>query len=251
MCMQSEYTINPVLECCTSLFALMAPVKDADRGANMKSDYRETVLSGFDEMERMAFERQLSMQVVRDAKYAMAAYIDECILSSEWSGRLDWMGHPLQQEFFGDHLAGEGFFEKLSELRQKGESVKDLLELYYVCLQMGFEGIYRMRGIEQLMALQVDLHAQVDGYNKNTNTRLSPKGIPDDGFLGKVNREVPYWVIVTVSIGMVFFGYLGYAAAVSSKANSSADYIRSIDHEIYGKNTNVHNGILSKHKEIG
>jgi len=231
--MSARAKVNPVLECCTSLFAMTAPFKAADRGANLDAGYRETILAGFEEMERMAFERQLTMQIVKDAKYAMAAYIDECVLSSDWPGRLDWMGQPLQLEFFGDHLAGEGFFERLGALRQRGEEAKDVLELYYVCLQMGFEGIYRVRGIEQLMALQVDLHSQIDGYGRALDTRLAPDGAPSEGMLTKVGRDIPYWVIVTVAVGAIFFGYAGYSAAVVHKANTSVDAIKQMDREVF------------------
>ncbi len=212
---------NPLLECAETIFSLIAVFKKGDRGASLDLDTREKILGGFDTMERMAFERQIGSIVLKDAKYALAAYIDEAVLSSNWPGRTEWMGRPLQLELFGDHLAGEGFFERLTHLRQGGEANAHLLELFYVCLQLGFEGVYKIRGLEQLMALQVDLRSQIEGYQGVTDPRLSPAGAPAAPLMARVRREVPYWVITVVTVSIIFFTYLGYSMAVTRLVDSS------------------------------
>ncbi|HEB58434.1 MAG TPA: DotU family type IV/VI secretion system protein [Gammaproteobacteria bacterium] len=230
--MARQLTTNPLLECCTSLFALMTPFKAADRGAGIPEGYRENIIAGFNELERMAFEREITMQVVKDARYALAAYIDEVVLTSDWPGRLDWMAKPLQLEFFGEHLAGEGFFSRLAELRQDGARSLDLVELYYVCLQMGFEGVYRLKGIEQLMALQVDLRSQIESHRGATTARLSPNGLPKEGMLARARKEIPYWVIGTVTAAVFFFTYLGYSIAIQSFTESSVESIVSYHKQV-------------------
>ena len=202
--------INPLMECCAHLFALVMPLRAGRQSVHLAEDFREQVESGFDVLERMAFERQIATGTVQDAKYAMAAFIDESVMASEWPGRLDWMSRPLQLEYFGEHLAGERFFEKLKHLRQGGEQNLNLLELYYACLQLGFEGIYKMHGLEQLMALQVDLRSQIDGYRGVADPRLSPDGIVKTNVFARVGRNIPYWVIGVVTGAVVFFAYAGY-----------------------------------------
>ncbi len=212
---------NPLLECAEPIFSLLAVFTKGDRGASLELEYREKILAGFDTMERLAFERQIGSTALRDAKYALAAYIDEAVLSSDWPGRLEWMGRPLQLELFGDHLAGEGFFERLTQLRQGGEANADLLELFYTCLQLGFEGIYKIKGLEPLMALQVDLRSQIEGYQGVIDPRLSPAGVPAVPLIARVRREVPYWVITVVTVSVIFFTYLGYSLAVEKLVDSS------------------------------
>lgn len=218
--------VNPLLECGETIFSLMAVFIKGDRGAGLGPDYRDKILSGFDIMERMAFERQIGSLVLKDAKYALAAYIDEAVLSSAWPGRSQWMSRPLQLELFGDHLAGEGFYDRLTQLRQGGEANLDLLELYYVCLQLGFEGVYKIRGLEQLMALQVDLRSQIEGYRGVLDPKLSPQGVPTVPLISRVGREVPYWVITVVTVAVIFFTHLGYSMALTKLADRS---VASID----------------------
>lgn len=151
---------NPLMSCCEPLFSLVAPLKDDKKASSIDADFREKILADFIAMEKEAFERQIGMVEYKDAKYALAAYIDELVLTSTWPGRLEWMSRPLQLEFFGEHTAGEGFFTRLANLRQGGEENLYLLELFYYCLQLGFEGVYKIKGLEHLMALQVDLKAR-------------------------------------------------------------------------------------------
>lgn len=219
--------INGLLECSQTLFRLTAQLREGNPARLSAEDFREQILKGFDELERMAFERQIGMVILKDAKYALAAFVDEAVLGSSWSGRLSWMSHPLQLEMFGEHVAGEGFFERLAELRQGGEANLELIELFYVCLQLGFEGIYKVRGLEQLMALQVDLRSQIEGYRGVVDPRLAPQGVPREGLFTKVRREVPYWVIGVTTLALVCFGYLGYAWTLGNLATDSLRDMRA------------------------
>lgn len=213
--------VNPFLECSQNIFSQVAGLRAPGSSVKVREDFRERLLEAFDDLERKAFERQIPMVMLKDAKYALAAYVDEAVLGSDWPGREAWMGRPLQLEMFGDHVAGEGFFERLVHLRQGGEANLDVIELYYVCLQLGFEGIYKVRGLEQLMALQVDLRSQIEGYRGVTDPRLAPQGVSREGILSRVRREVPYWVIGVVTVSILFFGYIGYAYTIHRMAAHS------------------------------
>lgn len=225
--------INPLLESCASLFAYAALFKRADRGARVNSKFRRAILAAFDEMERKAFEKKISMQKVKEAKYALASYIDEAVLTSNWPGRMEWMSKTLQLEFFGEHVGGESFFKHLDAIRKGGEAFVDVLEVYYVCLQLGFEGMYRLRGLEQLMALQVDLRSQIEGHRKYTDNRLSPYGVPSEGIIAQMRREIPYWVIATVTVAAVFFTYLGYAVVTENYAKSTTEKIAGYQQKMF------------------
>jgi type VI secretion system protein ImpK len=140
---------------------------------------------------------------------------------------MEWMSNPLQLKYFGEHLAGESFFAKLNKLRQGGEKNLDLLELYYTCLQLGFEGMYKLRGLEPLMALQVDLRSQIDGYRGVVDPKLAPDGVPKTGIIARVSRHVPYWAIAVVTVGMLFFGYTGYTVMLAKRVDESLSSLES------------------------
>jgi type VI secretion system protein ImpK len=82
------------------------------------------------------------------ARFAVFAWIDEIILNSSWKERYRWLGEQLQRIYYHTSNADEIFFEKLNSL---GLHQKDVRELYYLCLAMGFTGRYCNRGDELLL----------------------------------------------------------------------------------------------------
>jgi type VI secretion system protein ImpK len=80
----------------------------------------------------------------RLALYAFIALLDESVLNSANPIFADWSRQPLQEEVFGEHMAGENFFRTVQELlaRQDSESLADLLEVYQLCLLIGVHGRY-------------------------------------------------------------------------------------------------------------
>lgn len=225
--------INPLLECSASLFAYAALFKRSDRGARVNPKFRRAIMTGFDEFERKAFEMKIPMQKVKEAKYALASYVDEAVLTSNWPGRMEWMSKTLQLTFFGEHIGGESFFKHLNALRRAGDRFVDVLEVYYVCLQLGFEGMYRLRGLEQLMALQVDLRSQIESYRRYSDNRLSPNGTPHESVMATMRREIPYWVIGTVTVAFMFFTFLGYAVVSEEVAKGTDRDIASLSQKMF------------------
>lgn len=212
---------NLLLENCMSIFHIAMPLVSGDRGASVAQDLREKFTRTFSEFERHCFELQLDAGMINDVKYAIAAFVDEKVMSSAWPHKLTWMGKPLQLEYFGDNLAGEEFFNKLNKLRQGGDRNIDGLEVFFLCLQLGFEGMYRMRGLEQLQALQVDLRTQIADSRNRVPRTLSPHGVVAGSFMEKVQRDLPYWAIVAITVAIIFLTYLIFIVLLSNKANAA------------------------------
>lgn len=80
----------------------------------------------------------------RDAAYAFVALLDESVLTSSQPIFAQWSQQPLQEELFGENIAGENFFRTVHDLlgQQDSDSLADLLEVYQLCLMLGFHGRY-------------------------------------------------------------------------------------------------------------
>lgn len=219
--------MNSLLELCNPLLQLTAIFNLDDRGAELSEDYGAQIKTTLDNLEKEAFAKQIPTFEIQQVKYALAAFIDETILNSAWPKRTTWMGNPLQLQYFGEHSAGEGFFKRLSELRQAGSQYIDVLEVYYLCLQLGFEGMYRVQGLEKLLALQVDLRSQIEMARGVIDPRLAVNGLPQQKIALKVGRKLPFWVIASITGVLVFVIYLGYSLAINHKANVASQNINS------------------------
>ncbi|MBW2265838.1 MAG: DotU family type IV/VI secretion system protein [Deltaproteobacteria bacterium] len=101
------------------------------------------------------------------ARFAICAWVDEVILGSSWNERNKWQGEQLQRLYYQTSDAGEMFFDRLNAI---GPHQRDVREIYYLCLAMGFAGRYCNEGDEYLL-----------GQLKTSNLKLltgSSVGIP-------------------------------------------------------------------------
>src|ERR1700681_1772821 len=71
---------------------------------------------------------------IRAVKFALAAFIDETVMTTTSPLRDEWEKFPLQLEYFGEQLAGVKFFERLDELIKQIETEADVVEVYYLCM---------------------------------------------------------------------------------------------------------------------
>jgi type VI secretion system protein ImpK len=75
------------------------------------------------------------------AKYALVSWIDEVLIDTPWSGRDWWINNTLEWEEFRTNECAEQFFVRAKDAASL--SRRDALEVYYVCVVLGFRGLYR------------------------------------------------------------------------------------------------------------
>lgn len=174
-------------------------------------------VQGFlDKVERDATRLGVASEDVYAAKYAFCAVIDEAILSQPSALHEAWERNPLQLRLFGDHLAGEHFFERLDELRDSGAPRLPSLEVYHYCLLLGFEGKYRLEGPEKLGYLTARLGDEII-YLKGKRTGFAPHWPAPDSVRHTLRRVIPAWLPVLVAGIFVFFGHLALKSYLGSR----------------------------------
>jgi type VI secretion system protein ImpK len=130
---------------------------------------------------------------VRLAVYAVIALIDESVLASSLPIFADWPRRPLQEEVFGEHLAGTVFFDNLNGLmrQQDSEELTDLLEVYLLCLLLGFQGRHSGGGSGDLAAIKAAVSDKIVRF-RGVSGELTPDWAPPSG--EAVPRSVDLWV---------------------------------------------------------
>ena len=111
-----------------------------DRADRMRSAVRQMISSATQNVRALGYSDETTQMTL----YAIVGFLDESVLSSNDPVFTDWSRKPLQEELFGDQLAGEKFFRHVAELLNRPESaeVADVLELHCLCLLLGFRGRY-------------------------------------------------------------------------------------------------------------
>lgn len=100
------------------------------------------------ESERCIENEKISREDYDLARFAVLAWIDEAIMSSSWDGRTYWQREKLQRQYYQTEDAGEIFFDRLNAI---GLQKREVREVYYMCLALGFTGQYCNAGDEILL----------------------------------------------------------------------------------------------------
>ncbi|MFQ3788485.1 type IVB secretion system protein IcmH/DotU [Halomonas sp. A29] len=198
-------------------FSLVLMVRRGGEAQSVEA-FLERVEEFFRDLEGRALAVGYSMEQFRDAQYALCAFLDESVLGAGESNiRRHIELHPLQYKYFGVHLAGEGFFERLEALRSDVKGNLDVLEVYHLCLALGFEGKYRLEHRDQLRYIANTLGQDIARYRKVPEELAPGWQLPDQ--VGQLLRyEVPIWVylvLIALLCGVVYLvldGLLGVRA---------------------------------------
>lgn len=75
------------------------------------------------------------------ASYALVAWIDEMLVETPWDGQQWWTNNVLEVDVFSTRLSNEQFYTWAQEASTLNR--RDALEVYYVCVVLGFRGLYR------------------------------------------------------------------------------------------------------------
>jgi len=114
-----------------------------------------------DSLETSAISAEIADDALSAAVYALCALLDESAATTPWGQQ--WIEQGLLQALRGESGGAEGFFTKLDQISAEPEKNADLLEFYYVCLALGFEGRYRNAedGKQELRQVRDRLYALV------------------------------------------------------------------------------------------
>ena len=76
----------------------------------------------------------------RRIMYALVSWSDEVLINSPWEGAAWWNDHLLEVEFFNTRVAGQQFYREAHIAAEENDHTA--LRAYYVCVLLGFRGIY-------------------------------------------------------------------------------------------------------------
>lgn len=95
-------------------------------------------------LEASRFGGDYGVSAYEEAQYIMATLADEIFLNIDWPGRRYWEDNLLESKIFGTHDAGDLFFSRLDNfLNRRDKLLKDIAEIYFLALGLGFLGKYR------------------------------------------------------------------------------------------------------------
>ena len=210
---------------CSDVLSLILQLRNS-RDLPAPDILQRRVLQLFDTMMQNGREARIPEQDMTDAKFALAAFADEVIYHSSWTGKTQWLTNPLQLQFFQLNTAGDGFFVNLDNLHgQRGRA--HVAQIYFLCLSLGFQGKYRLRQQEGLAAVVEGLGNYI-ALSEGGGDVLAPNAERKDGGGGVVRRELPFLAVALGFFLIALIVVIILRIVIGSNASTVADSIQKL-----------------------
>jgi len=157
----ADVGLNPLVALANPLL-LLVPQLRATRQVADTGALRTSLAQGIRDFAARAAARGIAPERVMAARYVLCTMIDEAAADTPWGGSGVWARHSLLAMFHNETEGGEKVFQLMARLAEKPAENRDLLELIYAAITLGFEGRYRViaNGRAQLDAVR-DRLAQI------------------------------------------------------------------------------------------
>lgn len=221
--------LNPVVNSASSLLAVLEKTRQSARHADI-GGLHQRLTNEIRAFESRLREMGMRNEVVLSARYLICAVLDEAVLNTPWGSTSPWAQRTLLSIFHNETSGGEKSFLILDRLRQSPSENLDLLELFYICLSLGFEGKYRIahRGRDQLEGIRDELFNVIRSYRGEYERALSDNW---QG-LGRTRKtladHLPMWVLAVAMTVILFFGYSGFRYWLYGSATPVAEKLSNI-----------------------
>jgi type VI secretion system protein ImpK len=151
----SDTGLNPLVALAHRLLLAAAQLRNTRHVADPVA-LRNALAHTVRDLAAQAATAGIAPERVMAARYVLCTMIDEAAADTPWGGSGVWAESSLLTMFHNEAWGGEKVFQLMARLAEKPEANRDLLELIYCALVLGFEGRYRVidNGRAQLEAVR-------------------------------------------------------------------------------------------------
>lgn len=213
--------VNPLAAAAAPLLMLAARLHTAT--PMMAPDrLRDQVLAALRDFDERVRTLDLPREDVDAARYALCATIDDIVLNTPWGNRSVWATAGMVSSLHNEVTGGQGFYDLLDRLLGNAGAHRDVLELMYLCMTLGFEGRYRLtqRGPADLMReRQRVYHAAVDrrgGAERELSVHWRGVAVAP----GPAAGTVPVWAVGTVTAALLLAVYAGLSFSLNTYSDT-------------------------------
>ena len=203
--------LNPLVNSAATLLTLMIKLRTTMQHANVP-DLHKRLTNEIKTFESKTRNAGIASDSVIAARYLLCSVIDEVVLNTPWGASSGWSQHSLLSLFHQETSGGEKCFLILQRMLETPGTHLDILELFYICLSLGFQGKYRVvaRGNEQIEQIRDNLYQTIENHRPVAAPELSPhwEGAvkPKRG----MTNFIPLWVFASVVMAGLVLTYSGF-----------------------------------------
>ncbi|MDR3492504.1 MAG: type IVB secretion system protein IcmH/DotU [Gammaproteobacteria bacterium] len=211
--------LNPLVDAAAYLFSLMGKLKLLKSYRHL-SKLRNELTQEINLFQDAAKSLGYNSEYILVSRYALCASLDDIISNTPWGAQGQWDSHNLMSAFNQESITQERFFVILERLVQDPSLYIDVMEFMYICLSLGFKGMYRSTEYNNTQLEQITnaLYKRIRAYRGDFSKILSPFPIKVFTAPKVAPTHWPSWIIVllAVSFSLVLFAGIRYMLNVTS-----------------------------------
>ncbi|NOQ16864.1 MAG: type VI secretion system protein TssL [Methyloprofundus sp.] len=196
--------LNALEKAASGLLALLTQI-NASQSQSNPDELKNKITHEIQQFQQTAQVEGVAPQTISNARYVICTVLDEAVLNTPWGHDSNWTQQSLLSLFHKEVSGGDRFFQLLKTLAQNPAQNKQLLQLMYLCLALGFEGRYRIveGGKRKLADIREWLFQVLQQEQGAIDVELSPhwEGVTDQK--SPLAELVPIWVFGVVASGLL------------------------------------------------
>lgn len=226
---RTDRGLNPLVNAASTLIAVYEKTRQSVKHPDV-GGLHQRLVNEIKAFEARARDQGIRQEIILSARYLMCSVLDEAVLNTPWGSESAWAQRTLLTVFHSETSGGEKSFLILDRMRQAPADNLDIIELFYICLSLGFEGKYRLinRGRDALDQIKEDLFAIIRRQRGEYERALAAHWAGLGNMRNPLAEYIPMWVVIALVLAVLFFSYTGFRYWLHGLATPVAEQLFSI-----------------------
>jgi type VI secretion system protein ImpK len=213
--------LNALVQAANPILAAVPQIRHAVRHPDPAA-LRARLSEQVEAFERSALATGSGVEEMQTARFALCALLDDSAAATPWG--FAWAGHGMLAAFAGEADGRAKFFTLLDRMLADPERHADLLEFFYVCLALGFEGRYRggEENRQALAAIRRRLYERIEQRGGTKTTELSARWRGAELRARRVPPALALWGAASACVFLLAALYFGYSVVLGARSDPVA-----------------------------
>ena len=223
-------SLNPLVQAAAPLLAAAPRLRAMVRHPNPAA-LRDALGESVRRFEAGARAQGLPNDQVVAARYVLCTLLDEAAANTPWGSSGAWSAQSLLVQFHNEGWGGEKVFQLLTRLAENPSQHRNLLELVYVALSLGFEGRYKVQdnGRAQLDDLRSRLAQMLRGLAGPADKSLSTQWVGLSAPAKRLRDGIPLWVVAAGAALLLVLVFVALRFSLNVQTDATFSTLQGLD----------------------
>ncbi|MDM0044945.1 DotU family type VI secretion system protein [Variovorax dokdonensis] len=221
--------VNPLVSAAGKLLVLIGKLRGMVQPRDVTS-LRAAAGDAVHQFDADARRAGIGNETVLAARYVLCTALDEAVANTPWGAQAGWNNQSLLVQFHNEAWGGEKVFQLLGKLAQDVPKHRDLLELIYCTLALGFEGRYRVQdnGRAQLDSVRQRLADLIAKDRPALEPALSAHWKGEGAGTVRLRDSLPLWIIGALFLLVLALSWFGLRLWMNNRSDQTYTDVASL-----------------------